>query len=141
MNGTAVVFGISKSGSTPISITGFATFILDTAKGVHKFKQDMIEDENGFTTSIVATDPHIELDITFVPSGAKRSDAADVAAFLSPNSLVTLSNFQVDVFNGPYVYMGDASIDLSHKEAKMSLKIRKWDDDDQNALLTQTVSG
>jgi len=139
-SGAGVAFGISNSGSA-ITITGFATIIWDTAKASHKFKIDSIEDENGFDKALIATNAHVELDITFVPIGATRAAASEVAVFLEPLSKVTLSNFKIDAFNGDYVYVGDESIDLSHKEAKMQLKIRKYDDADQNASLTTTVSG
>jgi hypothetical protein len=158
MNGSAVVFGISNNG-TPITINGTAHFIVDMAKGTHKFKIEDIEDENGFTTSTIATDPHMEMDITFVPSGRTvpqsatsggtragayealngQSDVGINTCFLKPLSRVLLANFKVAAFNGPYQYRGDETIDLTHKEAKCSLKIRKWDDAAQNESLTTTV--
>src|SRR5437879_554062 len=103
-NGSAIVFGISNSGS-PIAIQGTAHFIVDMAKGTHKFKVESIEDENGFDTSLVATNAHMELDITFVPSartatsGGTRADAYAVAVFLDPLAKVTLENFKVAAFN------------------------------------------
>jgi|SRR5580765_2886755 len=139
-NGKGTLFGITNSGS-PISMTGYATFILDTAKGAHKFKLTAIEDENEFDTTLIATNSHIELDITWTPSGATRAAAAATAAFLLPLAKVTLANFKVSAFNGDYVYVGDESIDLSHGAGKMSLKVRKYDDSTQNTSLTTTVTG
>ncbi len=139
-NGTAVAFGISNGGS-PITVTGYVSIILDMLKGSHKFKIDAVEDENGFDKALIATNAHIELDITFVPTGATRADASAGAVFLDPLSKITIANLKVDSLNGDYIYVGDESIDLSHKEAKMSLKVRKYDDATQNASLTTTVSG
>jgi hypothetical protein len=139
-NGKGILFGVTNSGS-PITMTGYATFILDTAKGAHKFKLTSIEDENEFDAALIATNTHIEMDITWTPSGATRTAAAATAVFLDPLSKVTLANFAVDAFNGDYVYVGDQSIDVSHGAAKMSLKVRKYADGTQNSSLTNTVSG
>lgn len=138
--GKGILYGITNSGSA-ITMTGFATFILDSAKGQHKFDIDDIKDESNFDVASIATNGHIEIDIQWTPSGATRAAAAATAAFLTPLSKVTLANFKVSDFNGDYQYRGDESIDLSHKEAKISLKLRKYDDNDQNTSLTTTVSG
>lgn len=138
-NGTAIVFGITNSG-TPITIEGYATFILETGKAQHKFKVDYIEDENGFDTAAVATNAFTEVDLTWTPSGASKAAAAATAVFLEPLSKVTLANFTVTEFNGDWLYIGDASIDLSHKQAKMMIKVRKYADSDQNSSMTTTVS-
>ncbi len=138
-SGLAVLWGVTNSGS-PLSISGYASFILDTAKGQHKFKLDAVEDEIGFDRALIATNAHIELDLTWTPSGASRAAAQANASFLEPLAKVTLANFNMDAFNGDWVYVGDASIDVSHKAGKMMLKIRKYSDADQNASLTTTVS-
>ncbi len=138
--GTAVLHGITNDGSA-ITIDGYATFILDSAKGGHKFKLDAVEDETGFDKALVATNAFVEMDITWMPSGATRAAAAATAAFLTPLASVTMDNFKVTAFNGDWIYVGDQSIDLSHGVAKMSLKLRKYDDTDQNTSLTTTVVG
>jgi len=120
---------------------GYASFTLETAKGQHKFKLDTLEDEIGFDKALIATNGYIELDMTFKPTGASRAAAEAVAAFLPPLSKVTTANFAVPILNGDWVYVGDASIDLNQKQGKMTLKIRKYDDAEQNASLTTTVSG
>jgi hypothetical protein len=139
-NGKGILFGITNTGS-PITLTGYASFILDTAKGAHKFKLTAIEDENEFDAALIATNAHLELDITWTPSGATRTAAAATATFLDPLSKVTLSGFRVTDFNGDWVYVGDQSIDLSHAAAKMTLKVRKYADTTQNSSLTNTVTG
>lgn len=138
--GKATLFGITNSG-TAITILGFATFILDSSKAGHKFKLTAIEDENEADAALIATNPHLEKDITFTASGATRAAAAATAVFLAPLAKVTLANFKVAAFNGDWIYIGDESIDLSHNVAKIALKIRKYDDATQNTSLTTTVSG
>src|SRR5262245_33952151 len=135
--GTAVVHGIKNDG-TAISIEGYATFLLESGKAQHKFKQDNVEDEVGFDASLIATNGMVELDIQWTPSGATKAAALATAVFLEPLAKVELANFAVEVLNGDWLYIGDGSIDLSHKTAKLGLKLRKYDDADQNALLTST---
>jgi hypothetical protein len=137
--GTAVLYGITNNG-TPISISGYATFLLETAKGNHKFELDAVKDETNFDASLIASNGHIEADITWTPSGASKAAAAATAVFLEPLAKVTLANFAVDALNGDWIYVGDQGIDLNHKQGKMTLKIRKYDDADQNASLTTAVS-
>jgi hypothetical protein len=138
-NGTAVLHGIRSSGGD-ISIEGYASFLLETAKLGHKFKLDSVEDELGFDASLIATNGHKEVDLVFVPAGANRGAAEGVAAILNPLAQVTLGNFAVSAFNGDWIYVGDASIDLSHSAGKLSLKVRKYDDTDQNTSLSTTVA-
>lgn len=140
--GTAILHGINNSGSA-ITMLGYATFVLDSVKGQHKFGIDAITDEKGFDVSLIAKNAHVETDINWMPSGATRAAAATTTVFLSPLAKVTLANFKVAAFNGDWIYFGDETIDLSAgNPGKMSLKIRKYDDSTQNAALTATpVSG
>jgi hypothetical protein len=139
-NGTGLIHGIANNGSA-ITLEGYATFLLETAKAGHKFKLDSIEDELGFDATLIATNGHVETTINWTPSGATRAAAAATAAFLTPLATVTLANFKVAAFNGDWIYVGDQSIDLSHGVGKMSLKLRKYDDSTQNTSLTTTVTG
>ena len=136
--GKGILFGITNSG-TPIAITGVIG-ILDTAKIARKAKIENIEDEQGFTAAKVAVDPHMECDFVWTPAGASRTAARAGATLLVALSKVTISGFPTDfiggAINGDWLYETDQSIDLSHKQAKIMLKLRKWDDADQNAALT-----
>lgn len=138
--GKGILYGITNNGSA-ITMTGVATFVLDSAKSQHNFDIDDIKDENNFTVSSIATDMHDEIDIQWTPSGATRAAAASTATFPVALSKITLANFAVSRFNGDYQYRGGGTIDLAKKEAKMTLKIRKWEDSSQNTSLTTTVSG
>ena len=138
-NGLAYIHGIKNDGNA-ITIEGYATFTLDSAKAGHKFKLESVEDENGFDAALVATNAHYEMDIQWMPSGASKSAALATAVFLAPLAKVTLAHFGVSSFNGDWIYVGDMSIDLSHKQAKMSIKLRRYADASQNTSLTTTVS-
>lgn len=139
--GKGTVAGITNSGSA-ITISGYATFNLKSAKLGHKFDIQDIKDANNFDNTAIATNEHTELDIEFVVSGADRAAAAATAVFLAPLAAVTLANFKIAAFNGVYQYRGDASIDLTDSgPAKMMLKIRKYADSTQNTALTTTISG
>jgi len=149
-NGTALVHGIANDG-TAIALSGYISFILETADAGHKFELDRIKDEMRATKSLVATDPYIELDVTWAPSGATRALAAASGNvyFLRPLAKVTISHFKVGTsivdgtspFNGDWVYVGDATIKLLQGTGKMSIKLNKWDDATQNASLTTTITG
>jgi hypothetical protein len=139
-NGTGILFGITNDG-TPITMLGYATFVLEGADLGHKFDLDTVKDVGKFDASLIATNAHTEVEITWVPSGATRAAAATTAAALLPLAKVTLTHFKVSAFNGDYIYVGDLAIKLTQGVAKMSLKIRKYDDSTQNTSLTTTVTG
>jgi hypothetical protein len=138
-NGDAVLFGMRNDG-TAITIEGYATFLLDGAKLTHKFETEFVKDELNFDAAAIATNAHKEIDLTFVPSGATRDAAETVAACPTPLVKVTLTHFALSDYNGDWMYLGDAAIDLGHGVGKMTLKLRQYDDDTQNASMTTTVA-
>lgn len=138
--GKAVVFGITNSG-TAIAMTGYATFILDSVKGSHKFDLDEVKDENKADVALIATNGRLEVTVTWKPAGATRAAAAATATIVAPLAKVTLSNFKIAAYNGDYVYTGDEELSIEHAPAGMSLKLRKYDDTTQNTSLTTTVVG
>jgi hypothetical protein len=138
-NGLCQIHGIRNDGSA-ITIEGYASFLLDTAKATHKFKLTEGEDENGFDANLTATNPFVETEIAFRPAGADRDAAEAVGAFLEPLAKVAMAHFAIAELNGDWIYTGDGSIDLSHATGTMSLKVRKYKDAAQNASLVQTVS-
>lgn len=138
-NGKAHIWGIRNNGS-PIEIEGYASFTLDSMRVNHKFNLDNISDELGFDRALIATNGYLEEDVTFMPSGTTRTMAEQAAVILEPLSKVTISNMSVITLNGDWIYVGDASIELSTKTGKMTIKLRKYLDTDQNAALVQTVA-
>lgn len=141
-NGRAHVHGIRNDG-TEITILGYASFTLQSVNGNHRFVLDEIEDELGFHKALVATNAHIEATIVFLPSAVSttntRANAEGVAVFLAPLAKVTITHMAIAMFNGDWVYIGDESIDLTHKQGSMNLKLRKYADATQNTSLTTTV--
>jgi len=138
-NGDAKVHGIRNNGSA-ITITGYASFTLDSAKIGSKWKLDELQDEVGFTNALIWVDGHYECDVQFMLSGASRAAAEATAVFVTPGAKITMANFAVAVLNGDWINMGDQSIDLSQKQGKLSMKLRKYVDEDQNTSLTTTVA-
>lgn len=137
ITGKAVISGIT--GTSAITISGFATFSLDTAKMNHKFDLEAIK-ENNFDAALIATNGHVEVDLNWRPSGASKAAARATAIIISPLATVTLANFDVTAYNGRYVYVGDESIELGQGAATMAMKIRRYDDSTQNTSLTTSVS-
>jgi len=152
-NGRAVVWGITNNG-TSIAIGGYVC-ILESVKAVHKYETETIKNEVNHDVALIATNPHKEVDIMFVPAAETISDAyTKGAVFIPPNAKITLSGFKInpgpptavggspasDDWNGDWVRVGDQTLTLGHKEAKMDLKIRKYDDDVLNASLCKTVT-
>ena len=135
------MFGLSNDG-TALNMTGYvATAIFDGVKAGHKFDMDSIKDELKFDASLIAFNPYLELTITWTPTAATRVLAAAAAVILAPLAKVTLTHFAVAAINGDYVYVGDEELNLSQGPAKMSIKIRKYDNATQNTALTTTVTG
>ncbi len=135
--GLGIVYGIQGT----ITMTGVASFTLESAKATHNFEVDDMKDGTNFTFSTVAVDPSIELEVQWTPSGATRAAAHATTVFLDPLTKVTLAGFTATQFNGDYQYRSGGSIDLSKKEGKMSFKLKRWTDGTQNGLLTTTVTG
>lgn len=141
INGTGLLHGITNDG-TAISMLGYATFILESLKGSHKFNLDAVIDERKFDAALIATNGNLELTVSWTPTGATRAAAAATIVTLTPLAKVTLGHFKVAALNGDWIYIGNESIDLtSSGPAKMSIPIRKYDDSTQNTSLTTTVSG
>lgn len=134
--GKAVLYGITNDGS-PITISGYATFIAQTANAQQQFEEKITKDENGADVNWLAQNEHLIVRIRFVMSGATRAAAAATGAFLNPLAKVTLDNFQVNAFNGDYQNMSGATIDLGNeKNGEIELQLRKYANVTQNGLAT-----
>jgi hypothetical protein len=140
--GTAKLFGITNDG-TAYTMSGFATFVLDSVGLTHEFDLLDEKDATNFDVTCIATNAKIRGDITIQPSGATRGAAALVAVFLEPLTTVTLANFKLAALNGGWQYVGGQQIQLNfNAPAKITLPIRKWASTTQNAALTAAaISG
>ena len=139
-NGQAVLYGIANDGSK-ITISGYASFILQDGKLDHKFKLTAVEDENEADAALVATNENYETTITWIPSGLTRAAVVATVATPTPLQSIVMSHFAVSLLNGTWIYVGDASVNLTHSTGKMTLKVRKYVDLIQNASLAANVSG
>lgn len=140
--GKGVLFGIPNSGSA-LGIDGVATFTLDSVKVNRKFEMEALKDEGGFDCNLTGYNTYDELDITWTPTGASTAAAAaTVDTPKDPLATMVLANFKVAGINGTWLVMDGQGLDLSAgKFAKSQLKLRKYADAEQNALLTTAVSG
>jgi hypothetical protein len=134
--GKATVFGLEST-----TLSGFATLLNQSGKASHKFKLGETLDGNGSDANLTATNAMIELDWEFVPVGASKAAAAAVTVFLAPLAKVTIAGHPVTVYNGDWIYIGDAGMSMTNVERlSYSLKLRKYVDPTQNASLTTAVA-
>ena len=115
--GQAVLWGVGNSGE--VTVSGYASILVDSGKATHKFKITPIENESGMDVTLVATNQMVEMEMVFVPEGA-------TGAFNEPFATITTSGFSASELNGDWIYVGDASVDLSHKAGKMTIKGRRY---------------
>ena len=113
--GQVVIYGLGDA----VSVAGVAG-IVETGKADHKFKLDNVEDENGSDAALIATNQHVEATFVVVPTTS--------AGFITPLASVITSGFAMDELNGTWIYIGDGSVDMSHKMAKYSIKCRRYID-------------
>lgn len=140
--GEAKLFGITNSGSA-FTISGFATFVMESAGLTHEFDLLDEKDATNFDVTSIATNAKVRGEITIQPSGLTRTAAAAVAVFIDPLTTVTLANFKLAALNGGWQYVGGQQIQLNYNSpAKITLPIRKWASTTQNAALTAAaISG
>lgn len=151
ITGKAVLHGIQNNG-TAITITGYATFILEKIDSQHQFDKYKVKDELGNDVSAVAFNERNEITIDFTPSGATRAAAAAIPVYPVPLAGITLSNCKTNgdfgssgaaLFNGIYLYEGEARIMQSAGVVcKLTgLKLTRYADATQNTSMTTTVVG
>lgn len=137
-NGRAYIHGIRNDG-TAIAITGYASFTIESASLTHQFTLDELEDELGFHKSLIASNPHVKTELVFLPDGATRAAAEAIGVFVNPLAAVVITHCAVAALNGTWIYEGGARLELSHKQGKMTLPIRKYSDATQNTSLATTI--
>jgi hypothetical protein len=155
--GDAIIHGIRATGSqttgySGITISGYATFILDRLEAQHMFDKYKLKNELGFDISGAAFNERSEITIDFTPAAATRAAALLIPDFPLAFSAITIANCAVAtgfgagaaaIFNGVYLYEGDARIlQQSGVAVKLNgLKLTKYADSAQNAIMTAIVSG
>ena len=155
--GDAIIHGIRATGSqntgyTNITISGYASFIIDTDEATHMFDKYKIKSEIGFDIAGAAFNERVELTIDFTPAASTRGAAVQIPSFPLAFSAITIANCAItgtvgassaQIFNGVYLYEGDTRIRQQNGQVvKMTgLKLTKYADDAQNTIMTTLVSG
>ena len=149
MVGNATIHGVKDNG-TPISITGYASIVIDKMSARHNFDSKYLQDTQGFDIGCVATNENVDVSMDFTPIGASETAAAAVAVFIIPLSRVDLANVKLQgalgstpatkIFDGKYHYTGGATIDMSKNDfGKISgVGIKKYANVTQNDTMTTT---
>lgn len=141
-HGDAVIHGIDNSGSA-ITVSGYATFFLQSINIQQNFEEKITKDNLGFDANWTSLNEHSVMKMKFRPKGATRAAASAVAAFVAPHAKVTTANFKVAALNGDFQNLSGATIDLKNDDpADQELSLRKYADSTQNTAATGTaVSG
>jgi hypothetical protein len=139
--GTALIEGIGKAGSA-ITISGFATFLLQNLDLTHKFDKREVKDANGDDAQLSARNAYMEMTVDFIPSGGSRAAAVAVGnTTVTPLAAVTLANFEVTACNGVWIYQGDSKLSLKNTEnASYSLPLRRYTNTTQNTSLATVAT-
>ena len=135
----AYLFGLTNNG-TPISITGLASFELDSDDVTLTWKEKENTDTTGNVQNIVQTNFKYERTIKFSPSGATRAAAALIAdnqgsgVFNLINLVVT--NYKVTAFNGTWRIKPGTKVNLKMDDnASIDISAEMYVNANQNASL------
>lgn len=151
ITGDAVIHGIPSNGSA-ITLTGYASFLMDKVKAAHMFESYYTKDNQGNDAGATAFNEHAEVDVDFTITGSTRANAANNAGFPGPLSVMSLANLQCigsffstssGILSANMLYVGGASLDLSQLIAGKitGLKMRVYANSAQNTLMTTLVVG
>ena len=156
LTGQAVLNGIPNDG-TQIGLSPYATFILNKVSGKHVWDSKTIKDETDFDAAMLAVNEGHEIDIDLTISAGTsgtRAAAAALAVYPGPLASITIShlkcqgtfasagNTAVKLFDGAFLYIGGAGIDLSQSDVVKltNLKMKKWANATQNTSLNTLVT-
>ena len=138
----AYLFGITTSG-TPISITGLASFELDSDDLTYTWKEKENSDTTGNVQNIIQTNYKYERSIKLSPSGSTRASAALIADSQGSGVLnlinLVVANYKVTAFNGTWRIRPGTKINLKMDDnASIDISAEKYINTSQNAALTGT---
>jgi hypothetical protein len=136
--GLATVYGVVGA-----TIDGYAAVKTQGARATQNFDMSEVKDENGFDANLTATNEHSEIEVDFIPTATTRALAAAKFIFVAPLAKVTLSGFTVAAYNGDWINMSGASMNLANNAGgAMTLRLRKYADATQNAAMAAAaISG
>jgi len=136
----AYLFGITTD-NTPIVITGLASFELDSDDISLVWDEKDNKDTTGNTQNKTRTNYRYERTIKFIPSGATRAAAAQIAdnqgsGILNLQNLV-VTHYKVSVFNGTWLINSGIKVNLKMDDnATIDITCVKYVNNAQNAALT-----
>lgn len=136
----AYLFGITTNGQ-PITITGLASFELDSDDLTYTWKEKENTDTTGNVQNITQTNFKYERSIKFSPSGTTRAAAALIADAQGTGvlNLITLvvANYKVQAFNGSWRIKPGTKVNLKMDDhATIDISAEKYLNALQNAALT-----
>lgn len=142
-NGHAFITGISTGGQT-VQIGGYAACFIDSVPMQHMADLTEHKGASGNVGALQWNNERLEMTITFRPASTASIEAAEAKAIIIPKgATVALSGFKqvkrngVDVLNGDWINVGDATLTLNVSErADVTLQIRNYLDQ-QTLLKTQ----
>ena len=142
MGAVAYLFGITTNG-TPISITGLASFELDSDELTYTWKEKENTDTTGNVQNIIQTNFKYERSIKFAPSGTTRAAAALIADSQGSGVLnlikLVVANYKVSAFNGTWRIKPGTKVNLKMDDnASIDINAELYLNSSQNAALTGT---
>lgn len=112
-----------------------------TARCSTQGEEQTEKDNLGFDNAWRVRNLRYETDVTFLLQGTTAANAIASGAVVAPLTKVTLSGFDLAVFNGDWQLMLGQEWDLGNtKAATMNVKLRRYADATQNTLAGTTPS-
>jgi len=132
----AYLYGITNDG-TAISMTGVASFELDSDDVTLTWTEKENKDTTGNVQNLIQTNFKYERAIKFSPSGATRAAAAAVADAVVTLQNLVVAHYKVATFNGTYRIKPGTKINLKMDDnASIDIQCEKYVNSSQNAALT-----
>lgn len=132
----AYLYGITNNG-TQISITGIASFELDSDDVSLTWEEKRKKDTTGNEQSITSTNYKYDRALKIWPSGATRAQAASVADGMFTLLNLVVANYKVNTFNGAWRLKPGIKVNLKmDDDASIDITAERWQNVAQNAALT-----
>ena len=133
--GKAQVFGI------PGDFDVILYPVQQSAKLNHNFKEEIVADPLNQDCAWNATNEHIMGDVMMKLLGDTQAHAVAGGAFLAPLAVVTLSGFDLAVYNTTWEIVPGSDIDQKNTSVgDITFKLRRYVDATQNTLAAATPS-
>ena len=151
LGAVAYVFGITNNG-TGITISGLASFELDSDDLTLTWKEKENTDTTGNVQNITQTNFKYERTIKFSPSGTTRANAAAVAEYaISDNNgvfvslqmvSITVANYKIGAFNGLWRVKPGTKVNLKMDDnCTVDLACERYANVTQNTNLNTVIAG